>query len=484
MLQNTVHKYIQRRGSTYHFRWRIPADLRRALGVTELTCSLHTPDCLLAGVRAGRFVVIVTSIKALRKAYLFQAIEADEYVSELKKLWKRVCSMRRKKSKFIETGLITCAGMTFDYGGDVEKELEAVAKANEMGLLSSTAEPSPSDVVSSMTFSALFEDFLAHKMDKVESEKEGRNPLSEKQQENHRRNFNTLIDIIGDEPISSISREKIKDAILTSGLLPKRILKAYKGVSLVELLEVDVPDEDRVAPKTAAEVRKTAQGIFAYAVEEGLLDSSPARDMRLKRDSARTFAAYTSEEVSMILSSSFKEGALWKKWLPTLAAYTGARRGELVQLRKQDIKFDSDSSRDYILITDEAGSVKTENAVRQVPLHPALKEMGFLDFVKSVKTTRLFDELDPQAVTKWFSPYREALGIERFDDFGSRKVFHSFRHTFITQSLNVNPTHHVQQVVGHEKTFMGTTSRYTHRQPLGVVLGVVDVVSYEKPLEA
>jgi len=62
MLHKPVHKYIQRRGNAYHFRWQVPADLRQVFGVTELTCSLRTPDCLQASVKAGRLIVIVARI--------------------------------------------------------------------------------------------------------------------------------------------------------------------------------------------------------------------------------------------------------------------------------------------------------------------------------------------------------------------------------------------------------------------------------------
>jgi len=482
MLHKPLHKYIQRRGNVYHFRWRVPADLRQVFGATELTCSLHTLDCLQASVRAGRLIVIVARIKDIRRAHLFQEIEADEYVSGLKQLWISACSMARKKEKTIKTGLITSGDMTFDFGGDIDKELEAVAKAKEMGLISSIAELKPSGNSSSMMFSELFDGFLAHKMDKVEAKKETRKPLSDGQQKNHRRNFNTVIDCMeGDRPISTITQDMLKDAIITSGLLPRRNENPYIGVSVLELLEMEVPDKDRIRSKTAEEVRKTVQGIFAYAVKAKIIDSSPARDMGLKLDSSGTFAPYSREEVRQLLTSSFKEKKLWKKWLPTLAAYTGARRGELVQLRKEDIMFDTDSGRDYILITPEAGEVKSKNALRKIPLHPILKK-SFLGFVKSVKTDRLFDGLDPQAVTKWFSGCREGLGIKRFDDYGNRKVFHSFRHTFITQSRGAgNPIDHVQQVVGHEKTSAGTTDRYSHIYPLSDVLGVVDKVGYEKP---
>ncbi len=75
--------------------------------------------------------------------------------------------------------------------------------------------------------------------------------------------------------------------------------------------------------------------------------------------------------------------------------------------------------------------------------------------------------------------FRDDLGIERFDDFGNRKVFHSFRHSFITKSRGSGiPVEHVQQVVGHEKTSAGMTDRYTKRQPLKEVLDVVDKVRY------
>jgi len=37
--------------------------------------------------------------------------------------------------------------------------------------------------------------------------------------------------------------------------------------------------------------------------------------------------------------------------------------------------------------------------------------MGFLDFVASVKATRLLGELKRQTVTKWLTDYCEGLGV-------------------------------------------------------------------------
>ncbi len=329
--------------------------------------------------------------------------------------------------------------------------------------------------------SGLFCKFIDHKTDRKERAKEGKKPLNENIQKEYVRYFDSLIEIMGDEPISDITRKVLKDAILTYGNLPKRNLKKYKGEPVLELLEKDIPEEARLQPGATKQVAKLVQGIFSYAVEAELLNASPAHQMKLKLNATCTFASYSDKEVTMILASAFKESELWKKWLPPLAAYTGARRGELVQLRKQDVKWDSDAERYYILITDQDAdmSIKSENAKRQVPLHDALIDKGFLEYADSAGD-RLFGDLKPQAVTKWFTAYRDRLGIERFDDYGNRKVFHSFRHSFITKARGKGSGDmHVQQVVGHEKTGIGTTDRYSHNLPLKDVLGVVDCVEYE-----
>ena len=82
-----------------------------------------------------------------------------------------------------------------------------------------------------------------------------------------------------------------------------------------------------------------------------------------------------------------------RRWVPWLCAYSGARLSEVCQLRCEDVvevdavwcmRFDPD-----------AGPLKTRSSERAVPLHPALIEGGFLDFVKRVGRGPLFCELPP-----------------------------------------------------------------------------------------
>lgn len=66
-----------------------------------------------------------------------------------------------------------------------------------------------------------------------------------------------------------------------------------------------------------------------------------------------------------------------QRWVPWLAAYTGARPGELCQLRGEDFK-EIDGIKCVALLPD-AGTIKTRK-YRYVPLHPHLVEMGVWKF--------------------------------------------------------------------------------------------------------
>jgi integrase len=72
---------------------------------------------------------------------------------------------------------------------------------------------------------------------------------------------------------------------------------------------------------------------------------------------------------------------------PWLCAYSGARAGEITQLRGQDIE----QCRGFVVmkIKPEAGAVKG-SMPRTVPIHDHVIEQGFLDYVKSKGRGPLF----------------------------------------------------------------------------------------------
>jgi len=326
-----------------------------------------------------------------------------------------------------------------------------------------------------LRFSDLYKQFIEFKTDEKS--------LTENMQKEYQRYYEVFINLETDLPIADIKRGTLKSFIMEKyRYLPKRNLKQYRGKSPYELLQMEVPEEDLIKDKTAKEAFKFIQGMFAFAVDKEILPGSPARDLRLDLDASSPYGAYTKQQVRHILESA-KSLAGWKYWVIMLGAYTGARLGEILQLRKVDLLQDDESSRYYLRITRDAGRVKTENANRRVPLHKKLLEAGFIEFVQE-GGDELFPRVQSQVATQWYRPYRQGLGIPDLDEHGLRLVFHSFRHTFITiaRAEGDFDTVLVQELVGHEKINVGVTDRYTHI-PIRALCRVVDVVDFSMPLD-
>ncbi|WP_281292741.1 DUF6538 domain-containing protein [Methylobacterium oryzihabitans] len=143
------------------------------------------------------------------------------------------------------------------------------------------------------------------------------------------------------------------------------------------------------------------KAIFAWAVANRRMASNPAKDVTLKLGKARKLRSkgLSDAEAHAILRAALAyqpgkgerpQTAAAKRWVPWLAAYTGARVGELAQLRKQDLR--QQGPYWLITITPEAGTVKT-NEAREVVLHPHLVELGFPEFVAKAPAGHLFLKL-------------------------------------------------------------------------------------------
>ncbi len=94
-----------------------------------------------------------------------------------------------------------------------------------------------------------------------------------------------------------------------------------------------------------------------------------------------------------MLQATRSEANPVRRWVPWVCAYSGARLSEVCQLRREDIVLIEDVW--CMRLVPEAGSLKTVNAERTVPLHQALIDEGFLDFVESVRSGPLFSGLRP-----------------------------------------------------------------------------------------
>ena len=172
-----------------------------------------------------------------------------------------------------------------------------------------------------------------------------------------------------------------------ASLLPEQMHEWAKGLINAER-----------SPHTVAEVWvRACRTVFGWALEQQpkLIARNPFIGWRVKvprKVFTRETKSFTNDEINTILSAASKiqvrsKADAAKRWCPWLAAYSGARMGELTQLRGIDIiQQDGIPS---MKISPEAGTTKTGEA-RVVPLHEHLLAQGFLDFVKASGKGPLF----------------------------------------------------------------------------------------------
>ena len=152
---------------------------------------------------------------------------------------------------------------------------------------------------------------------------------------------------------------------------------------------------------------------LAWAGGERIVSTNPFGGVRVTEPSRvhlRETQAFTPEEAATVLRAASAlgeprttlEGAI--RWVPWLCAYSGARAGEITQLRGADILQRGEVH--AMLITPAAGTMKTGKP-RAVPIHEHLIEQGFMEFVKSRGDGALF--YDP--VQDRSRPIRSIRGV-------------------------------------------------------------------------
>ena len=141
--------------------------------------------------------------------------------------------------------------------------------------------------------------------------------------------------------------------------------------------------------RTVGTVWRTAlKTVFAWGLGQDLVKANPFKEIKFsvpKKTQERESKAFTAAEAQLILKATLQysnpqtidEGA--RRWVPWLCAYTGARGGEITQLRGSDIV--KRGSGYFAHLSPSAGKIKTGKG-RTVPLHEHLIDQGFYSFVE------------------------------------------------------------------------------------------------------
>ena len=167
---------------------------------------------------------------------------------------------------------------------------------------------------------------------------------------------------------------------------------------------------------------------------------------------------------------TFKKASLY--WVPLIALFTGARLGEIGQLRLSDIRKSEDDIY-YFDINEEEDdkSVKQKSSIRKIPIHDTLIKLDILGYIEELekkKQSKLFPK-EIRDNTKRFhylqkclSDYIKRTGIESSPE--KTKTFHSFRHTVRTKFVDLEIKEEIiDEILGHSSQGRSIGRKvYTH----------------------
>lgn len=198
-------------------------------------------------------------------------------------------------------------------------------------------------------------------------------------------------------------------------------------------------------PKTARDRLTALKSLLKYAFRElEWTQRHTWEGLDIKAKTTNKRRAITLEEMGKLfgtalhteyaLPSNKNGGRDAAYWIPLLGAFTGARLGELCQLRTVDVQ--TVDGIPAIALTDEGENqtIKTEASRRTIPIHSELIRLGFLGYVEAMKragSASLWPSLPlrkgkpSDLFGRWFREFRKELGMEG----PGAPSFHYYRHT-------------------------------------------------------
>jgi integrase len=267
------------------------------------------------------------------------------------------------------------------------------------------------------------------------------------------------VELHGDMPVTKWERRHLDqfDEVLTGFPLTNdhelRKLTIRKAVERAERDGLRL-----ISPKVRTRYSDHMKSLSKYALNQaGLIQADPFAGFQARKPKEKFSAQkpktlpFSPEQVGKILDfcEAKFDGEVIDRWLPLLAAYTGARREELGQLTVENVRLVGNIHVLDITDLDPAQKVKNKHSVRKVPIPSAVIDAGFLDYVDRRRRAGghflfLEDVQDKQKRVRRGEMEQDARGrlTERYGHRFARNVrdplklkepglvFHSFRHSW------------------------------------------------------
>ena len=433
--------YVERRGSRYYFRVRMPVDIAAITGQTHVVAALGTADARVAKVRSARLFLLLAGILETMRLRMARALDIDgtgpslmenlateafalgeEYAARKENLRQefslRLSQLLASLRETPATDLLAYPVRSDNQAlsgpppcGSLDGTISFTAMSDRFGVAPGSAvtitQSTPAKEPASPAWDSLRQAFF--------DDKPG---LSRKTVWSYNQAFDAWGALIGTKPIAEIRRPDVK---------------AFADF----LRDKENPRGGVLNHKTILRSLGHIKTFMSWAVAAGHVvddrfETVTARDMtREERMAGDRRRAFTPAELSELFKSELftnpdDHSEETAGWFLAIAAMTGARTDEIA-LAPARLVLVGDI---HCLDLREAGR-KTSAAPRLVPLLPDLLKMGVLDWANR-QEARGYALVQPgpeqrtaAAWSKWLNRY---LNAKVSDD--PRLVLYSLRHGF------------------------------------------------------
>lgn len=248
-----------------------------------------------------------------------------------------------------------------------------------------------------------------------------------------------------DRDVQTIARNDWRDLFRSLPRVPasRTKMKAYQGMSLQEVIQAAEKSSGpvvRLSAKSCADYVIHIQSVLNWASREDLLPKNAAKSLSAPNTARvgtvrKPFAPELLQRLFSAppyLARTDQTPQDGRYWLPLIALFSGMRSGEIAQLTASSIE-----EVDGILcirLTD-SHLLKTQESVRDVPVHSELLRLGFGELSEKRKATGetlLFPDIRENGKSdrssEFSKTFRRMLVGAGIQD--PSLTMHSFRHTF------------------------------------------------------
>ena len=206
---------------------------------------------------------------------------------------------------------------------------------------------------------------------------------------------------------------------------------------------------DLYSPAQLKKISTFLKNIFHYAQRKKYIKNNPFKqeDISLNIPKNRVSKIRTSlpkDKAALIVEHCAQNLDDPHSWPILLMAYLGLRNEEATNLLADQVITDPESYVVYIQIKKG----KTINAIRKVPLHDRLLELGFQSLAERTEQNQRLFNVESKHLTHKFSSFRSMFDIPKLDKDGCQLVLYSFRHNVIS-SLGDTSDEQKYRLVGH-----------------------------------